>query len=59
VTKTKVKTWTDKEIIDLMLREIKDYKLDQIRRFEEINYEHMMECVLWSLKDKGLIEDTP
>ena len=53
------KTWTDNEILDLMLEEIREYKLDQIKRQEPIDYRNMMECVLGVLKDQNLIQDTP
>jgi hypothetical protein len=53
------KTWTDEEIVILMVEEAKAYHHDQRIKQKPINYKEMMECVLLILKNNGLIEDTP
>jgi hypothetical protein len=53
------KTWTDEEIVDLMVKEALEYRKDKRNSQQQIDYRGMMECVLSVMDDRGLIEKTP
>ena len=50
------KTWTDDDIVELMLREAIEFRDASGKLF---SYRDMMECIFAMLKDNGLIEFTP
>lgn len=53
------KTWARAEIIELMVKEYREYSQDCRNRGVKFTAEDAMDCVLGVLEKECLIEDTP
>jgi hypothetical protein len=53
------KTWTEREIVDLMLNAIREVTMDCVQRGISYKIEDAINQVYHDLNEQGLIEHTP
>lgn len=53
------RTWTDKEITEIIAKEIKAYRDDCRDRQRTFSHTELAECIYGVLNEHSLIEDTP